>query len=67
MSKFLPTKDAAIYCGMSGAYLLNQAKIGNVPYIQPSAKKIFFDQADLDTWMAKWTKFGGNGTPTVLA
>jgi hypothetical protein len=63
MSKFLPTKDAATYCGMSGAYLLNQAKIGNVPYIQPSRKKIFFDQADLDIWMSKWTKFGE--TPTV--
>ena len=40
--RLLLTKDAAEYCNVSNGYLLNQAKMGRVAYVQPSPKKIMF-------------------------
>jgi hypothetical protein len=58
--RLLLTKDAAEYCNVSNGYLLNQAKMGRVAYIQPSPKKIMFSKPDLDTWMAGWLKVSVN-------
>jgi excisionase family DNA binding protein len=48
------TKEAAEYTGTPANYLLNQAKMGHLSYIQPSPKRIMFDRDDLDAWMASW-------------
>ena len=57
MVELLLTKDAAKYCGMTQAYLLNQAKSGKIAYIQPSTKRIMFAKVDLNAWIAGWVKF----------
>ena len=54
--KLLYSKDAADYCEVSNSYLMNQAKMGRVAYVQTSPKKILFDKHDLDKWMASWRR-----------
>jgi hypothetical protein len=54
--KKLLAKDAADVCGVTTNYLLNQAKMGRVAYVQPSPRRIMFTKPDLDKWMSSWRK-----------
>jgi hypothetical protein len=55
-TKLMESDEASDYTRIAENYLLNQAKQGNITYILTSPKKIMFDKADLDTWMAGWRR-----------
>jgi hypothetical protein len=54
--RLLASKEASEYTGAPRDYLLNQAKLGNLSYVQPSPKKIMFFAKDLDRWMLTWRR-----------
>ena len=49
--RYFKTRDAAKYLGLTEYMLLWFAKKGEIPYSRPGGKEMFFDKADLDTFM----------------
>lgn len=49
---FIQLKEAAKYLGITEGYLYKLVHFRKIPYYRPNGKKLFFNVAELDAWVA---------------
>ncbi|UFH54812.1 helix-turn-helix domain-containing protein [Spirosoma sp. KNUC1025] len=49
----LTLEEASAYSGISKSYLYKLTSGGVIPHYKPDNKKIFFDRAELDSWLKR--------------
>jgi excisionase family DNA binding protein len=50
--RWIPIEPAARYMGVSRSTLRTLMKAGRVPHYRPSRRRVVFDKADLDAYVA---------------
>jgi excisionase family DNA binding protein len=50
-TKPLSVTEAAVYTGLSKAYLYKLIHLKKIPYYKPTGGKVFFKQEELDTFI----------------
>lgn len=49
----LTLEEASVYSGISKSYIYKLTSAGSIPHYKPEAKKIYFDRAELDSWLKR--------------
>lgn len=49
----LTLEEASAYSGISKSYLYKLTSTGRIPHYKPENKTIFFDRAELDSWLKR--------------
>lgn len=53
LKNVLNFNEAAKYLELSHSHLYKLTSAGNIPFYKPNGKKLYFNRAELDTWLLR--------------
>ena len=53
LKNVLNFNEAARYLELSHSHLYKLTSAGNIPFYKPNGKKLYFNRAELDTWLLR--------------